>query len=239
MAESRIKIIGAISDWLKLLALVVLIAEVAILAAMKLTPPEKSIHSYYPIFLLGFLVIVVLGIFFDRYLSSKKVADRLESDPVTKEPTENEVAKREASDIVGVWGDSFMVRGQKRASLIRIYPTDCGYSIEGQEFDENYDELYHWQSALVDFDNVNNVEYFFIATRTHPGDLPKKIYGRTNIHFFGSGSNRFQSYKGTFEDFEITRTAHINGEKISDAEESFYDTSEGKRILVEKLINKK
>lgn len=70
MKNSRNSIISEISDWLKLLALVVLVAEAAIIAAMKLTPTDKAIHGWYPVFMLAFLVVIVVGLFFDRYQQS-------------------------------------------------------------------------------------------------------------------------------------------------------------------------
>ena len=70
--KSRTGILGAISDWLKLLALIVLVAEAVIFAAMKMTPKTHSIYDWYPIFLLVFLIPVVVGIFLDRYWQIKQ-----------------------------------------------------------------------------------------------------------------------------------------------------------------------
>lgn len=70
MKNSRKGIIAEISDWLKLLALVVLVAEAAIIAAMKLTPTNNAIHAWYPVFMLVFLVVIVAALFFDRHQQS-------------------------------------------------------------------------------------------------------------------------------------------------------------------------
>jgi len=77
MENSRLNILNSISDWLKLMALIVLIAESAILLAMKLTPNTQPIYAWYPIFMLLFLMAVVVGVFFDRYLQSKRGNDDL------------------------------------------------------------------------------------------------------------------------------------------------------------------
>ena len=74
--ESRAGILSAISDWLKLLGLTVLVAEVVILAAMKLTPSDSPLAPWYPVFMLIFLVVVVIGVFVDRILGTRASGKR-------------------------------------------------------------------------------------------------------------------------------------------------------------------
>jgi hypothetical protein len=69
--EERTSIINSISDWLKLLALIVLVAEVVVLAAMLATPSEKPIYIVYPVVMILLLVVVIVAVFFDRYLERK------------------------------------------------------------------------------------------------------------------------------------------------------------------------
>lgn len=70
----RSRILDQISDWLKLLGLVVLVAEAGILTAMGLTPEGNPLHPWYPVFMLLFLAMIVVGLFFDRYLESQRRA---------------------------------------------------------------------------------------------------------------------------------------------------------------------
>ncbi|MBD8489933.1 hypothetical protein IFO69_14345 [Echinicola sp. CAU 1574] len=65
--EKRASILSEISDWLKLLGLVVLVGEAIIILAMNLTPKDHPMSSWYPVFMLIFLVIIVIGVFIDRY----------------------------------------------------------------------------------------------------------------------------------------------------------------------------
>ncbi|MDN3670500.1 hypothetical protein QWY93_14350 [Echinicola jeungdonensis] len=65
--EERSTILAEISNWLKLLGLVVLVAEGVIILAMNLTPAEHPISTWYPVFMLLFLIIIVVGIFMDRF----------------------------------------------------------------------------------------------------------------------------------------------------------------------------
>lgn len=69
--ESRFAILSAVSDWLKLLALTVIVAESIILVAMQVTPQSNPIAPYYPIFMLLFLIVIVIGVFMDRYSARK------------------------------------------------------------------------------------------------------------------------------------------------------------------------
>jgi hypothetical protein len=65
--KARSGILAAVSDWLKLLALIVLVAEAVILIAMRITPSSNPLTSWYPVFMLLFLIVVVVGVFWDRY----------------------------------------------------------------------------------------------------------------------------------------------------------------------------
>ncbi len=65
--EERSSILAEISNWLKLLGLVVLVAEGIIILAMNMTPTDHPISSWYPIFMLLFLIIIVVGVFMDRF----------------------------------------------------------------------------------------------------------------------------------------------------------------------------
>lgn len=75
--DSRLNILSAVSDWLKLLALTVLVAESIIIVAMQITPQSNPIAPWYPLFMLLFLVVVVIGVFVDRYLGRKTPQDEL------------------------------------------------------------------------------------------------------------------------------------------------------------------
>jgi len=79
MADKDLRpgILSAISDWLKLLALIVLVAEGVILAAMRMTPAENAVAPLYPVFMLLFLLLIVAGVIFDRYLAFRKSEDEL------------------------------------------------------------------------------------------------------------------------------------------------------------------
>lgn len=60
------KILPAISTWLILLGLIVLVAATFIIIAMLITPKDDRNFAIYPYALLGLLLIIIIGVFFDR-----------------------------------------------------------------------------------------------------------------------------------------------------------------------------
>jgi len=59
-------ILPAVSSWLKLLALIVLVAATFVIVAMIITPNDNPNYAVYPYMLLGLLLVVILGVFVDR-----------------------------------------------------------------------------------------------------------------------------------------------------------------------------
>ncbi len=80
--ENRASLLDSISDWIKLLGLIVLVGEAIILAAMSLTPKSNPIHPWYPVIMVFLLILVIVAVFFDRVMDRKskylsvKVDDR-------------------------------------------------------------------------------------------------------------------------------------------------------------------
>ncbi|MEP2937119.1 MAG: hypothetical protein ABJM06_01910 [Gilvibacter sp.] len=64
--EKRSSIIDAVSDWIKLLALIVLVAEAVILVAMWQTPHDHSMYPIYPFIMVFLLLIVIVAVIYDR-----------------------------------------------------------------------------------------------------------------------------------------------------------------------------
>jgi len=60
------KILPAISTWLILLGLIVLVAATFIIIAMLITPKDDRNFAIYPYALLGLLLIIIIRVFFDR-----------------------------------------------------------------------------------------------------------------------------------------------------------------------------
>jgi hypothetical protein len=79
LSEAKSSILNAVSDWIKLLALLALVGEGVILVAMGLAPEESSLRPWYAVMMFLLLVTIVVGVFFDRYLQSR--ANSHQSEP--------------------------------------------------------------------------------------------------------------------------------------------------------------
>jgi len=72
-SQNRSNILDAVSDWIKLLALIVLVAEGILIVVMTQTPDTYQYKAFYPVIIVILLVIIVIGVFFDRYLQRPNV----------------------------------------------------------------------------------------------------------------------------------------------------------------------
>jgi hypothetical protein len=70
-SESKASIIGAVSDWLKLLALIVLVSEGVLAAAYYSTKDTDPFRKYFFPLMIAFLALIVVGVFVDRALVSR------------------------------------------------------------------------------------------------------------------------------------------------------------------------
>ena len=70
--ETRASIIDAVSNWLKLLALIVLVGEALLLTAYYSTDHGDPGRKFYFPLMIGFLALIVVGLFADRLLSSRE-----------------------------------------------------------------------------------------------------------------------------------------------------------------------
>jgi hypothetical protein len=70
--ESRGSILSAVSDWLKLLALIVLAAESILGVAYLSTDRTDPARKYYFPLAIGFLALIVAGLFLERALSTRR-----------------------------------------------------------------------------------------------------------------------------------------------------------------------
>jgi hypothetical protein len=95
--ENRIGVLGAISDWLKLLALVVLVCEAVIIIAMRTTPESNPLAAWYPVFMILLLLVVVVGVFVDRF--AQLTTERIQKVLATLDPSD----RREALGMLIGW----------------------------------------------------------------------------------------------------------------------------------------
>lgn len=93
--ENRGSIIDSISNWIKLLALIVLVAEAIILFAMTQTPVDSPIYHWYPFVMILFLVVIIVAVFVDRYFNHKSnpLVVKVEDKKLLVDPEKNKTKK--------------------------------------------------------------------------------------------------------------------------------------------------
>ncbi len=69
--ESKASIISAVSDWLKLLALIIVVADGLLAVAYYSTKDSDPFRKYYFPLMIGLFALIVVGVFLDRLLSSR------------------------------------------------------------------------------------------------------------------------------------------------------------------------
>lgn len=60
-------IVDSVSDWIKLLALIVLVVEAMLVVALAQSPDNSPVKPWYPVIMLGPLLVIIIGIFVDRH----------------------------------------------------------------------------------------------------------------------------------------------------------------------------
>ena len=64
---SIVSIVNSVSDWIKLLALIVLVVEAMLVVAMGQAPDGEPVKAWYPVIMLAPLLVIIVGLFVDRY----------------------------------------------------------------------------------------------------------------------------------------------------------------------------
>ncbi|PHR14952.1 MAG: hypothetical protein COA40_01965 [Aequorivita sp.] len=75
--ENRSSILDSVSNWIKLVALIVLVMEAILLLAMTLTPASEPIFTLYPILMLLLALAVLAALFVDRLQHRKSDIEKI------------------------------------------------------------------------------------------------------------------------------------------------------------------
>jgi len=141
-------ILPEVSSWLKLLALVVLVAATCIIIAMLITPTDNRNFSVYPYTLIGLLLVVIIGIFIDQ--KGQRTTSRQEVEGTLAISNVNEIEiKRKTNPVVGKnqnFTDSrleFKVyspekEGWKKAQSLKWeeFLANIGYKLDNEKLDQ-------------------------------------------------------------------------------------------------------
>lgn len=77
--EKRSSILDSVSNWIKLVALIVLVMEAILLLAMTLTPSSEPIFTLYPILMLLLALAVLAALFVDRLQHRKTDIEKIKA----------------------------------------------------------------------------------------------------------------------------------------------------------------
>ena len=77
--EKRSSILDSVSNWIKLVALIVLVMEAILLLAMTLTPASEPIFTLYPILMLLLALAVLAALFMDRLQHRKSDIEKIKA----------------------------------------------------------------------------------------------------------------------------------------------------------------
>lgn len=132
--NGRAGILKQVSDWLKLLALTVLVAEAVLVYAMSTCPASNPVKWMYPFLMVLFLALIVVGLFYDR-VQSRNLAFPSDERPVIQAAT-----ARAATEWFAGW--SIGKRESKYTEILALEVSDSGavsgtrrISSEGQSED--------------------------------------------------------------------------------------------------------
>lgn len=124
--KDRTSIIDSVSNWIKLLALIVLVAEGIILVAMSQTPVDSSVYPWYPFVMILLLIMIVIAVLLDRYLerNTQRLLVNVDNNELVSNPNRiktNFIENKEKKYVNGLLGYSFdKLRGSGWSEPIEI-----------------------------------------------------------------------------------------------------------------------
>src|SRR5262249_53355126 len=68
--KERVNILDAVSTWLKLLGLIVLAVEAVLILTVVVSSASDPLHGWHIPLMLLFFSLIVIGLFFDRYIQA-------------------------------------------------------------------------------------------------------------------------------------------------------------------------
>jgi hypothetical protein len=111
-AEGRVGMLVAVSDWLKLLALMVLSAEAVLGLLLARCNADDPLRPWFLVSMLAFFALITVGIFFDRYVQHGSVRSGM----VTRQDVATEAAAEDVDTL------DVPIPGKREPMHIRLAP---------------------------------------------------------------------------------------------------------------------
>ena len=207
--DKQTSLVKEVKNWLALLTLIVLAAEVILIIALITTPADSSMYKWYVPFMLLLLFIIVIGYFYDRYLTAQ-------SNDFYK-------LKKIEKKIVGIWWEFIHNHKTILLSIVELTfdPNQLQFILKGTAYSQDAHILASWKSeacAVTDFTSPE-LHYFWEGDHFNKNQIAEKFSGIGVIQFPDINStNEVNSAEGWFTSGNISElkfTGHYKTEFIS------------------------
>lgn len=203
--DKQTSAVKEIKNWLALLALIVLAAEVILIIALVATPDSSSMYNWYVPLMMILLVIIVVGFFYDRYLTAR-------SNNLHK-------LKKAEKKIVGTWWEFMHNHKTISLSIVEIYfdSNQLQFILTGKSYNTEAHIIASWKSEACAVTHLSTPElhYFWEGDHFSKKQIGKKFSGVGVIQFPNIASNNeINEGEGWFTSGNISELKFTGQHKI-------------------------
>jgi hypothetical protein len=223
--DKQTSLIKEVKNWLALLALIILAAEVILIIALITTPANSSIYKWYVPFMLFFLFIIVIGFFYDRYLTAQ-------SNDFYK-------LKKIEKKIVGTWWEFMLNHKTISLSIVELTfdSNQLQFVLKGTAYSQDAHILASWKSDACAVTNLTSPElhYFWEGDHFDKNQIEGKFSGVGVIQFPDINSaNEVKSAEGWFTSGNISELKFTGKHKTEFIKCTTEETDKLKNGIAEK-----
>jgi hypothetical protein len=227
--DKQSSVLKEIKNWLALLGLIVLAAEVVLIIALLTAPKTGSMYQWYVPLMLFLLLIIIAGFFNDRHLTAQS------NDFYKLKKIENK--------IVGKWWEFMHHHNKITLSVVDINfdSNQLQFRLSGKAYDQDSKIIAKWVSEACAVTNLSSPEihYFWKGEHFVKEELEKKYSGVGVIRFPDIHANKeINSGEGWFTSGNISElmfTGKYKIEFIRCSNEEIKILSEGESAMPELL----
>lgn len=153
--DKQTAIVKEVKNWLALLALIVLAAEVILIIALVATPKENEMYYWYVPLMLFLLLIIVIGFFYDRYLTARS--------------NDFHKLKKIEKKIVGTWWEFMHNHKTITLSIVNIHfnSNQLQFVLTGKSYNSEGHVLASWKSEACAINDLDSPEFHYFWKGIH------------------------------------------------------------------------
>lgn len=223
--DKQTSLVKEVKNWLALLAVIILAAEVILIIALITTPTNSSMYKWYVPFMLILLFIIVIGFFYDRYLTAQ-------SNDFYK-------LKKIEKKIVGTWWEFMHNHNKISLSIVELTfdSNQLQFVLKGTAYSQDARILASWKSEACAVTNLTSPElhYFWEGDHFDKNQIGKKFSGVGVIQFPDiNSSNEVNMAEGWFTSGNISELKFTGQHKTEFIKCSAEETDKLKKGVTEK-----